>query len=87
MNTFFRSLTLATLAMSGISVQAADETFKPFVLAATSDQDLETVTTEVIDKLGAAGFTLAGQYAPMNDTKSDSSTPSTSSMPIAWMWT
>ena len=48
MNTFFRSLTLATLAMSGISVQAADETFKPFVLAATSDQDLETVTTEVV---------------------------------------
>jgi hypothetical protein len=60
---------LALLATGALSSQAADESFKPFVLAAVSDRDLDTVSREVIGQLDAAGFELAGQYSPMDDTR------------------
>jgi hypothetical protein len=60
---------LALLATAAPSAQAADESFKPFVLAAVSEQDVDTVAREVIGQLDDAGFELAGQYSPMDGTR------------------
>lgn len=56
------------LTAAGPSAWSADETFKPFVLASTSEASLAEQTQTVIDAVTAAGFELAGQYSPMADT-------------------
>lgn len=58
----------ALLALVGVT-SAQDTTYKPFVLASISEGDLEQRTAEVTDQLLAAGFRLAGQYAPLPDTR------------------
>ncbi len=49
--------------MASGSVQAAEK-LKPFVLAAEESGDLATVVESVKGKLSAAGFEIAGDYAP-----------------------
>lgn len=46
---------------------AEDVRRKPFVLASKGAGDLEQVATETKAKLAAAGFTVAGSYAPYPD--------------------
>ncbi len=41
---------------------------KPFIVASESEGTLEVSTREVRSALQAAGFEIAGQYAPMDDT-------------------
>ena len=56
---------LATLLVSVHAV--ADTTFRPFVLASVNDADLETQTAATVGALEAAGFTIAGQYRPLEN--------------------
>lgn len=69
MNRTIRTAVFAALASGCLSAQAADEAFRPFVLAATSDQDMDTVAAEVIGQLEQAGFEVVGKYQPMEDTR------------------
>ncbi len=46
---------------------AADTTYQPFVLASTNDTGLEEQTTATIQALENAGFTVAGQYSPLDN--------------------
>lgn len=48
---------------------ADDHELRPFVLAASGPGDLATRTGEVKNALRAAGFEIAGEYAPMEDTR------------------
>jgi hypothetical protein len=46
---------------------AADTTYQPFVLASVNDAGLEEQTEATIDALVDAGFTVAGQYSPIEN--------------------
>jgi len=43
----------------------ADTTYQPFVLASVNDAGLEQQTEATVDALLKAGFTVAGQYSPL----------------------
>lgn len=61
----WRKLALcAALAVCSVAGAAEDVRHKPFVLAAKTTGDLEQVTAETRSKLVAAGYTVAGSYAP-----------------------
>ena len=45
----------------------ADTSFQPFVLASVNDSGLEEQTTATISALQKGGFTLAGQYSPLDN--------------------
>jgi len=47
----------------------ADTTYQPFVLASVNDSSLAEQTQATIDSLTSAGFTLAGQYSPIDNAK------------------
>lgn len=57
---------LALLAFAA-TAQAASEKMKPFVLAYKTKGDVATVAGEVKQKLTAAGFAIAGEFAPYKD--------------------
>ena len=59
-------LTLAALLFS--TVAAAETALRPFVLASVNDAGLEAQTAATIDALEAAGFAVAGQYSPLENT-------------------
>jgi hypothetical protein len=46
---------------------AADDIYQPFVLASINDSDLEEQTRDTADALKQAGFTLVGEYSPLQD--------------------
>lgn len=46
-------------------VVAADASYRPFVLASTSETGLATQTEAVVAALESAGFTVAGRYSPL----------------------
>jgi len=43
--------------------------YQPFVLASINDAGLEQQTEATVDALIGAGFTIAGQYSPLDDAK------------------
>lgn len=45
----------------------ADTTYQPFVLASAGDTGLEAQTEATISALNDAGFTVAGQYSPLDN--------------------
>ena len=46
----------------------ADTTYQPFILASVNDVGLEEQSASTGDALTAAGFTVAGQYSPLENT-------------------
>ena len=46
---------------------AADTAFQPFVLASINDAGLKQQTEATVDSLIGAGFTIAGQYSPLEN--------------------
>lgn len=64
MNKVFVSLLTVLLFAAA---QAADTTYQPFVLASVNDAGLEEQTAQTRAALEAAGFQLAGQYAPLSN--------------------
>ena len=46
----------------------ADTTYQPFVLASISEDGLQDQVSATLDSLSAAGFEIAGQYAPLDNT-------------------
>lgn len=59
------ALVLITLSFCA---QAADTTYQPFVFASVNETGLEQQTAATIDALEAAGFSIAGQYSPLDNT-------------------
>jgi hypothetical protein len=55
------SLLLATTA-------AAETTYQPFVLASVNETGLDEQTGATVSALERAGFTIAGQYSPLEDS-------------------
>jgi hypothetical protein len=47
---------------------AADTAYQPFVLASINDAGLKAQTEATVDALIGAGFTVAGQYSPLENT-------------------
>ena len=47
---------------------AADTAFQPFVLASINDAGLQKQTEATVDSLINSGFTVAGQYSPLENT-------------------
>lgn len=45
----------------------AETTYQPFVLASVNDSNLATQTQATMEALNGAGFTLAGQYSPVEN--------------------
>jgi hypothetical protein len=61
----WRKLALCTAAAAwAVTARAEDVRRKPFVLASRGPGAVEAVATEAKAKLAAAGFTVAGSYAP-----------------------
>jgi hypothetical protein len=52
------------LLMLSFNLVAADTSYQPFVLAATTDASLEDQTSSTIAALEGAGFTVVGQHSP-----------------------
>ena len=51
------------------AASAADTTYRPFILASVNDAPLAEQTAATIAALEAAGFTVAGDYAPVDNTR------------------
>ena len=65
MNGFIRGLAITLFAASAISgVSAAEPQFRPYVLASVSEQAPEAAVEQTRRALTAAGFEIAGEYAP-----------------------
>jgi len=47
---------------------AADTSYQPFVLASVNESGLEEQTAATVSALEQAGFTVAGQYSPIDDS-------------------
>ena len=68
MNYRFRLIVLISLILwAGIAFAQA-QAYKPFVQASSSDSTLAETTAEVLEKLAAADFVVAGQYSPFAET-------------------
>jgi hypothetical protein len=65
MKTRLFALVLITLSFCA---QAADTTYQPFMIASVNETGLEQQTAATIDALEAAGFSIAGQYSPLDNT-------------------
>lgn len=50
------------------STAAADTTYQPFILASVNDSGLEAQTDATISALKEAGFSVAGQYTPVDNS-------------------
>ena len=59
-------ISLITLLASYNAI--AETLLKPFILAETKSGDMATIVTETKDKLTAAGFEIAGEYSPYNNS-------------------
>ncbi len=59
-------LAFAMFALA-VSVQAANEKFRPFVLAEITNGDVKVVQQSVEKKLSDAGFEIVGKYSPYKD--------------------
>ena len=46
----------------------ADTSYQPFILASINETGLEEQAASTADALTAAGFSVAGQYAPLDNT-------------------
>ncbi len=57
-------LLCASLLLLANAAQAADVILKPFVLASKSDSTLADKTAQTKAALGAAGYSVVGEYAP-----------------------
>lgn len=57
---------LLSLFLAGTA--AAETTYQPFVLASINDAGLEQQTEETVLALKKAGFTIAGQYSPIDNS-------------------
>jgi hypothetical protein len=57
---------LITLLMAGPI--AAETTYQPFVLASVNESSLEEQTDATVSALEQAGFTVAGQYSPIDNS-------------------
>ena len=64
MKLFYKALTAFTLLAFMFAAQAASEKYMPFVLAFTTNGDVETVTKDVHKKLVNAQFDVVGSYSP-----------------------
>jgi hypothetical protein len=60
--TFIQKI-IGTLLLVPLSLVAADQAFKPFVLAQVTDVSLENQTESTVRTLEAAGFELVGQHS------------------------
>jgi len=60
------SLLLLPLLLLCAGVAVAEIVYQPFVLASVSETGLEEQTQATADALAEAGFTVAGQYSPVN---------------------
>jgi hypothetical protein len=58
---------LMLLMFTFAATAAADTTYQPFVLASVNDSGLAEQTAATIDALESAGFSVAGQYAPLDN--------------------
>ncbi len=54
----------AIMSVLALTAQAAEPLLKPFVLASKEESTLPEKTAQVKAALGAAGFTLVGEYSP-----------------------
>ncbi len=66
MNIKLSLVLLLTLLMAGPI--AAETTYQPFVLASVNDSSLEEQTAATVSALEQAGFTVAGQYSPIDNS-------------------
>jgi hypothetical protein len=57
---------LVTLLLAGSAL--ADTTYQPFVLASVNDTGLDEQTDATVTALERAGFAIAGQYSPLEDS-------------------
>jgi hypothetical protein len=62
-------LSLLLLLPCGPSRAADDTTYMPFVLASISDAPVSEEAAAVVTRLEAAGFSLAGEYAPLENAR------------------
>ena len=60
-----RLLAVLLISLLLSPVVAADASYRPFVLASTSETGLATQTEAVVAALENAGFTVAGRYSPL----------------------
>jgi hypothetical protein len=65
MNMKLSLVLLASLVLAGTA--AAETTYQPFVLASINDAGLDEQTETTILALEQAGFTVAGQYSPLEN--------------------
>ena len=59
----------AALLLIAAGPSLADTTFQPFVLASVNDAPLAAQTAATRNALEAAGFTVAGEYAPLDGAR------------------
>lgn len=57
-------LTLCILVAPLTTVEAADDRYKPFVLASSSEGDFKTAVADTKAALEGAGFTILGEFTP-----------------------
>jgi hypothetical protein len=70
MNKHWTKFLLAPLAVLAAAAMAQDEVvYRPFVLASINASGLEQQATATSAALAGAGFTVAGQYAPLDGTR------------------
>jgi hypothetical protein len=70
MNKHWTQLLLASMAVLAAAAMAQDEAaYRPFVLAAINATGLEQQAAATTAALEGAGFTVAGQYAPLDNTR------------------
>lgn len=60
----FRTLVLSLIALSVSMPVFAGDKMKPFILAAQSNGDIQTIVADVKSKLAKAGFEVVGDYTP-----------------------
>ena len=61
-----RIIAVALLLLLFSDVLMADTAYQPFVLASVNDSALEEQVKATVDALEAGGFTIAGQYSPVD---------------------
>jgi hypothetical protein len=60
-----RLLVIVMLSLGLCAPASAETVYRPFILASVSEQGLEAGIENTVAALGDAGFTIAGQYRPM----------------------
>lgn len=58
---------IITVLLLSTTAGFADETYQPFILASVNDTSLDQQTSATIDALEDAGFTVAGQFSPLDN--------------------